>query len=62
MTPVPKVDILFLLTGLPGSGGWRRQYPSSYLGECVNDASAGKNKHEDVKAYSSASSLSHLWF
>lgn len=43
--------MLCLLTGLPGSGGWRRKYPPCYLGECVNDATAGENNHEDAKAY-----------
>lgn len=33
-----------LLTGLPGSGRWRRQYLPSYLGECLNDATAGESK------------------
>lgn len=37
--------MLCLLTGLPGSGGWRRQYPPCYLGECVNDATTGENNY-----------------
>ena len=49
-----------LLTGLPGSGGWRRQYPPCWLGKCSVDAAAGENSQEGAKA--NVQHVLHLWF